>query len=208
MIAGDPTRPRDDLAAPAFEDLLDRARLGEGGALAELWHRYAPALARFARAASAEDPDAVVNDAFLGAFGGLARFRGDEAGFRALLYTIARRRLVDEARSRARRVPTTEYAAADAPAVPSVEVELFGVPTGGPPVLDLVRSLPPDQRDVVLLRLVADLPIGQVADVLGKRPGAVKSLQRRALDALRRKLAADPGPTDHVPSPPAPRRRP
>ncbi len=181
-----------------FDDLLAQARRGEGPALAALWHRHAPALARFAAAAAAEDPDAVVSDAFLGAFAGLARFQGDEDGFRALLFTIARRRLVDEARRRARRVPTAGYDdASDVPTL-SLEDELFGTSTA-PAVLDLVRTLPPDQRDVLLLRLVADLPIERVATILGKRPGAVKSLQRRALDALRRRLAADPPNTEPQP---------
>jgi RNA polymerase sigma-70 factor (ECF subfamily) len=174
-----------------FDELLDPARRGDGAALAELWRRHAPAVARFVRGAGAEDPDAVVSDVFLGAFAGLARFRGDEGGFRALLFTIARRRLADEARRRARRVPTTDWQATDRLTAPSVETEVFGTSTGTPEVLDLVRGLPPDQRDVVLLRLVADLPIATVASILGKRPGAVKSLQHRALDSLRRLLAAD-----------------
>jgi len=49
--------------------------------------------------------------------------------------------------------------------------------------------LPEDQRNVMVLRIVADLTVEQVAQVLGKRPGAVKALQRRALDSLRRKLS-------------------
>ena len=51
----------------------------------------------------------------------------------------------------------------------------------------LVESLPPDQRAVVALRVTADLSLEQVADILGKRVGAVKSLQHRALENLRRR---------------------
>ena len=201
MIADDPTRPLEPVDTSPFDEVLDRARAGDGAALAVLFRRHATVISRFVRAAAAEDPDAVVNDVFLGAFAGLGRFRGDETGFQALLFTIARRRLADEARSRARRVPTTDWQATDGLAAPSVETELFGTSTGSPEVLDLVRGLPPDQRDVVLLRLVADLPIAAVASILGKRPGAVKSLQRRALDSLRRQLT-----TDHHENPPG--RRP
>ena len=53
----------------------------------------------------------------------------------------------------------------------------------------LLDGLPEDQRNVMVLRIVADLTVEQVAQVLGKRPGAVKALQRRALDSLRRKLS-------------------
>jgi RNA polymerase sigma-70 factor (ECF subfamily) len=55
-------------------------------------------------------------------------------------------------------------------------------------VLDL---LSPDQRDVLLLRIIGDLSLEQVAEALGKRTGAVKQLQRRGLDAVRRRLKAE-----------------
>ena len=48
-------------------------------------------------------------------------------------------------------------------------------------VRDLLAVLSPDQRDVVLLRIVADLSVEDVARLLGKREGAVKALQHRAL---------------------------
>jgi RNA polymerase sigma factor (sigma-70 family) len=49
----------------------------------------------------------------------------------------------------------------------------------------LIEALSPDQRDVLLLRIVADLSLEQTAAVLGKSVGAVKSLQHRGLAALR-----------------------
>ena len=50
----------------------------------------------------------------------------------------------------------------------------------------LCARLAPDQREVVLLRILGDLTVDQVAEVLGKSPGAVKQLQRRAFEAIRR----------------------
>ena len=58
-------------------------------------------------------------------------------------------------------------------------------------VTELLAGLSPDQRDVVLLRVVGDLSIDEVAQVIGKRSGAVKQLQRRGLAAIRRRLEAD-----------------
>jgi RNA polymerase sigma-70 factor (ECF subfamily) len=52
----------------------------------------------------------------------------------------------------------------------------------------VIRRLSPDQQTVLLLRLFAELTIEEVATVIGKRPGAVKQLQRRGLVALRREL--------------------
>jgi RNA polymerase sigma-70 factor (ECF subfamily) len=53
-------------------------------------------------------------------------------------------------------------------------------------VLDLLAVLSPDQREVVLLRIVADLSVEEVGRMLGKSEGAIKALQHRALAALRR----------------------
>ena len=62
---------------------------------------------------------------------------------------------------------------------------------GSARVHELLAELTPDQRDVMLLRVVADLTVEQVAEVVGKPPGAVKALQRRALAALRRLVEAE-----------------
>jgi DNA-directed RNA polymerase specialized sigma24 family protein len=53
---------------------------------------------------------------------------------------------------------------------------------------DLLTGLTPDQRDVLVLRIFGELPLEQVAAILGKRQGAVKALQHRALATLRRTL--------------------
>jgi RNA polymerase sigma-70 factor (ECF subfamily) len=58
----------------------------------------------------------------------------------------------------------------------------------GDRVNELLASLSPDQRDVLLLRVIADLSIEDVAAALGKRQGAIKALQHRALASLRRQL--------------------
>jgi RNA polymerase sigma-70 factor (ECF subfamily) len=71
--------------------------------------------------------------------------------------------------------------------VPSAEQEAISR-IGDASALRLLDQLPPDQRDVMILRIVADLTIEQIAEVVGKREGAVKALQRRALESLRKKL--------------------
>ena len=55
----------------------------------------------------------------------------------------------------------------------------------------VLAGLPPDQRDVVLLRVVADLSIEDAAAALGKRPGAIKALQHRAMANLRKRIGEE-----------------
>lgn len=179
-----------------FEDLLRDARLGEGAAFAELWSRHAARVAAFVRARGATDVEEITSDVFVAAFRGIDRFDGDEAGFVGLLLTIARRRVTDEHRRRSRRVPVTSWEPDedDVPAVASVEDDVIERASGRE-LLDHLDRLTADQREVIVLRMIADLSLEETAHVVGKRVGTVKSLQRRGLDALRRSLTADPTPS-------------
>ena len=53
-------------------------------------------------------------------------------------------------------------------------------------IVELLRELPADQRDVLALRVIADLSVDAVAEIIGRSPGAVKQLRRRGLLGLRR----------------------
>ena len=133
----------------------------------------------------AADPEDVTSEVFLAVFERLADFTGPEDKFRSWLFTIAHRKAVD-ARRRISRRPWTEVAPSEAPDLPGGNVEdeaLTAITTGR--VLDLLAELPDIQRDVLLLRVVADLTVDQVAEALGKSPGAIKQHQRRALNGLR-----------------------
>jgi RNA polymerase sigma factor (sigma-70 family) len=118
----------------------------------------------------------------------LKRFAGDQRDFRAWVFTIVHRRLLDERRRRARR-PAVPVAPGDlaeaAGAAPDAGVEaLAGVDRAR--VLELLAGLPADQRSVLLLRILGDMTIEEVARAVGKRPGAVKALQRRALKRVQK----------------------
>ena len=56
-------------------------------------------------------------------------------------------------------------------------------------IQEILEAISPDQRAVLLLRIVADLSLEQVAQALDKRTGAIKQLQRRGLAAVKRELA-------------------
>lgn len=178
-----------------FDELLEAAVAGEPWACRALWERYAPGVASYARLRGSPEPEDLTSEVFLALFGSLSRFRGDEAGFRGYLYTIARRRLVDERRRRGARPAQVEWdPEGDRRQAPSAE-ELALAGLGDARVSSLLGGLAPDQREVLVLRLTGDLTVDQVAALLGKRPGAVKALQRRGLATLRRRLEAEPATT-------------
>lgn len=87
---------------------------------------------------------------------------------------------------------TVEYAADDDPRVTSSAEERVLGSAANSPVVAMMSTLPAEQREVLLLRIIADLPIESVATIMGKTAGAVKQLQRRALLALKSGLSLEP----------------
>jgi len=181
------------IGADAFSAVLLAAQVGASWACTNLWVDHAPAVTAFLRARGSHEPEDLTSEVFLTVFDQLERFRGGESEFRAFVFTIAYRRLVDELRTRSRRGHHTEWNdESDARRSPSAEQEAVGNMSDDS-TRALLDELPPDQRNVMVLRIIADLTVEQIAEILGKRPGAVKALQRRALDALRKKFS--PGRT-------------
>ncbi len=171
-----------------FEQVLAAAQSGGAWAAEQLWTSLAPAVAGYLRVQGAADPDDVTSEVFLGVFRSLGSFAGGEEQFRSWVFTIAHRRLVDDRRSAGRRPQLASDPGPDGGAsAPSAEHEALQR-LGGDRVRQLCERLVPDQRDVLLLRLVGGLTVDGVADTLGKSSGAVKALQRRGLGALRRIL--------------------
>ena len=180
------TRRPTGVSEDSFPEVLAAARLGQAWALDALYRGYAGAVTGYIRGRTSAEPDDLVSEVFLSVFTGLDRFAGGEADFRGWLFTIAQRRVVDEHRRRSRRVETTEYdPAADDRAVGSAELSSLER-LGEQWVRRVLDRLVPDQRDVLLLRILSDLTVEQVARALGKSEGAVKQLQRRGLLAAGR----------------------
>lgn len=171
-----------------FDPVLTAARSGAGWAAGRLWSSLAPQVAGYLRAQGAPEPDDLASEVFLGVFRGLASFSGDEEKFRSWVFTIAHRRLVDERRRLVRRPPPAPLGDDDrAGASPSASAEHEALRRlSEERVRRVCERLVPDQRDVLLLRLVGGLTSEEVAVALGKSPGAVRALQRRGVASLRR----------------------
>jgi RNA polymerase sigma factor (sigma-70 family) len=166
-------------------EVLDQARRGDADAWRLLYGAYAGRVAGYLRVQGAREPEDLTSEIFLAVFRNLDGFEGGEDQFRSWLFVIAHRRLLDERRRLSRRdeVPFDPSMAGEA-AMGTEEAAFQSL--GTQRVQEVCERLAPDQRDVLLLRLVADLTVDQVADVLGKSPGAVKALQRRSLASVAR----------------------
>ena len=193
--------PRD--AAPS-DALLDAARAGSPAAFGDLWRALSPAVAGYVRGRGVRDPEDVTSEVFLAALQRLPQFIGDGAAFRRWLFTIAHHRAVDQIRAQARRDEIPYEPDLDTRRADDVAGEVL-TRLEGQQALALLRTLPGDQRDVLLLRLVADLPVADVAVVLRRSPEAVRQLQVRALARVRRQLAAQSAVPQQSVTPPTAR---
>ena len=192
-----PTRPPSFGAA--FPSVLAAAREDAPWAYQRLFEWLGGPVAGYLRGQGSDDPDGLTNDVFLRAFTHLGAFSGDEEHFRSWVFTIAHNVLADDRRRRRRRPTIADHPPVEGASAHSTESEALSR-LGTERVDALLSQLAPDQRDVLLLRIVADLTVEQVAQTLGKAPGAVKQLQRRGLATLRRRLSESPGGAGHTPS--------
>jgi RNA polymerase sigma-70 factor (ECF subfamily) len=168
----------------AFGVTLASAQGGDETAFACLFRDIQPTLLRYLHVITPEAED-VAGDTWLQVVKGLPRFRGGEEAFRAWLFTIARHRAVDAGRSRSRRpdVPLTLAAVAEQPLAPdAAELALEAISTRS--IMVLIKSLPREHAEIIMLRVVAGLEAADVARIVGKTPGAVRVTAHRALRRL------------------------
>ncbi len=182
-----------DWSADGLDKALDRARVGDSRGFDVLYRAYGQAVAGYLRARRVADPDDVANEVFVRAFRAIHTVRGDTDRFRSSLFGIAHNAAVDDLRRQGRR-PDEVVFDHDYPVFGGdVETEAI-VHLDEAFVTSLLARLSPDQRDVILLRVIGELSISQTAAVLDKSYEAVKALQRRAIASLRRMVDTDDQP--------------
>ena len=164
---------------------LDAARRGDRDALAELWRTHQAPLLRYLRARRTQSPDDVASQVWVDIAKSIDRFEGDDDDFRRWLFTIAHRRSVDEIRRSVRRSGLA-VRAADHAVGADVEHDRHGALDRA---IAMVSTLPDNLGEAVMLRVVNDLPIADVAAVMGTTEGNVRVLVHRGLVRLRRKMS-------------------
>jgi RNA polymerase sigma-70 factor, ECF subfamily len=189
-----------------FDRRLAAAQAGDESSFTELFRSVQPSLLRYLSTVGGALAEDVAAETWLSVVKGLRRFRGDESKWKAWVFTIARARLVD-ARRRAARAPTPvdtdlvlDGCVATDDVAGTVE-EMFSTEAA----LALIGQLPEQQAEVILLRYVGGLDVGQTARALGKRSGAVRVASHRGLRRLadllseHRHLSERPGVTHRAP---------
>jgi len=178
-----------------MDEWIERARAGDREALAALWRSHQHLLLRYFRGRGSTQAEDLASQVWIDVAASLHRFSGDGDAFRRWLFTIARRRQIDAARRSVRRPEQLDAdAGKDRPDASSARsIDEVGALDRA---LALVRRLPPDMAEAVLLRVVADLAVDEVARIMGRREGHVRVLVHRGL----RKLADELAVTEESPA--------
>ena len=174
----------DDSSAVTDASIVDAARAGAEWAWDRIYRNLAPEVRGFLMARGAKDPDGLLGEVFLQTARGIGDFEGGERDLRAWVFTIARRRLIDERRWWKRRDHGSLDEVGDLASSSDVEDEGTAA-TRQAELLAVLDVLTPDQREVMLLRILGGLKLTEIAEVVGKRVNAVKRLQHRAAARLR-----------------------
>lgn len=178
-------------ATAAEQDLMRRLARRDPDAAAELVREYADMVYRFVYhqvGGIVEDAEDITQETFLAALQSAHRFRGDSR-LRTWLFRIAAHKIADHRRSRYRHPPALpldeEHPVVGAAASPPAFLEEAEV-------RDRVRAalltLPPHYRTALVLRYVEEMPVAEMAQVMGRSPKSVESILVRAKAMLSRAL--------------------
>jgi RNA polymerase sigma-70 factor (ECF subfamily) len=178
---------------PNFETVLQAARLGADWAWTQIYRDLSPSVLRYLRAHGAREPEDLLGEVFLSVVRALPTFGGAEQDFRAWVFKCARNVLIDAWRREGRR--PVEYVPdellADAGQAESAEGEAMRRLAFERTRVALNR-LSEHQREVIFLRVIVGMSIDEVAKVLDRSSGSVKSLQSRGIATLRREFLRKP----------------
>jgi RNA polymerase sigma-70 factor, ECF subfamily len=176
----------------AVRRLVDRAQEGDREALEELYLLHFDRIYSYLHMSvgNRHDAEDLTTQTFLKMLESIKRFRWQAAPFSAWLFRIAHNLAMDHFRASRRWQPEEDVPEPAGETEPSAEVAALQS-IGRQSMLDLIEGLSQEQKQVLTLKFVFNLPNAEVATVLGKTEGAIKSLQHRALVSLQKQMGAD-----------------
>jgi RNA polymerase sigma-70 factor (ECF subfamily) len=174
-----------DQAAADLSAAVRAARGGDEEAFRQLYRQVQPGLLRYLRGLVGDDAEDLASETWLQVARDMRSFRDEGSGFRGWALTIARHRALDHIRRNQRRpVPgPSEDVLADLPDGQDTAEQAIRLATTNATIA-FIATLPRDQAEAVLLRVVVGLDVGATAKVMGKRPGAVRTAVWRGLRTL------------------------
>jgi RNA polymerase sigma-70 factor (ECF subfamily) len=176
------------------EDLSSYVRAAQRGdemAFRTLYRTIQPGLLRYLRILVGADAEDIASETWLQVTRDLHSFKGDGPGFRRWITTIGRNRALDHQRYHYRR-PTVAMAADDMVemAEPTDTDAMAMEKISTDHALAMIATLPQEQAEAIVLRVIVGLDATSAGKVLGRRPGAVRTAAYRGLRRLHEMLTS------------------
>jgi RNA polymerase sigma-70 factor (ECF subfamily) len=170
--------------------LVERAQQGDREALEELYLIHFDRIYGYLHmtVGTKHDAEDLTTQTFLKMLESIGKFRWQSAPFSAWLFRIAHNLAMDHFRAGRRWQPEEEVPEPPGEEEPSAELAAMRT-IGRESMLKLIERLSPEQQQVLTLKFVFNLPNAEVAAILDKTEGAIKSLQHRALVSLQKQIA-------------------
>ena len=174
---------------PEEESLVRRAQQRDQQAFAQLYEEHFDKIYRYValRIGDRAEAEDITQQVFLKALQSIASFRWKGIPFSAWLFRIAHNQVIDYQRKRTKQatVPIDESVVSSSNDPQLLVEQKLNIEQ----LLSAAKRLTEVQREVISLRFAGELPIAQVAKIMGKSEGAVKALQHSAIVALRKVLS-------------------
>jgi RNA polymerase sigma-70 factor, ECF subfamily len=182
---------RDRVSSDDIRGLVDRAQSGDRQALEELYLIHFDRIYGYLHltVGNRHDAEDLTTQTFLKMLESIGSFRWQSAPFSAWLFRIARNLAIDHFRASRRWQPEENVPEPPGSEARSAEDEAHQS-LGRRSMLEMIETLTDEQQQVLALKFVFNFSNGDVATILGKTEGAVKSLQHRALVSLQKQLEA------------------
>jgi RNA polymerase sigma-70 factor, ECF subfamily len=173
--------------------LVERAQKGDRAAIEELYLIHFDRIYSYLHmtVGNRHDAEDLTTQTFLKMLESIGRFRWQAAPFSAWLFRIAHNLSMDHFRSRRRWQPEEDVPEPHGSEEPSAELEAMQS-IGRQSMLELIDTLSPEQQQVLTLKFVFNFPNADIAKILDKTEGAIKSLQHRALASLQKQIQDRP----------------
>ncbi len=172
-------------------ELVLLAKAGDADAFGNLYETYLDRIYRYIyfRVTDEQTAEDLISQVFTKAWENLDRYQPSGRPFIAWLYTIAHNTVIDHYRTRKDTVAieNTISLASDAPS-PHEQAELHFEADN---LRAALRTLTPEQQQVVVLKFIAGMSTDEIATQLHKSAGAIRALQMRALQALAKQMQRD-----------------
>src|SRR3954462_15605942 len=185
----DAERPSGGGGQGEVRKLVERAQAGDRDALEELYLLHFDRIYSYLHMSvgNRHDAEDLTTLTFLKMLESIKRFRWQSVPFSAWLFRIAHNLAMDHFRAAKRVQPEEEVPEPIGSEQLSAEIEAMRS-IGRQSMLQMIEDLSPEQQQVLTLKFVFNFGNGEVASILGKTEGAVKSLQHRALASLQKKI--------------------